>query len=125
MSHGSHEGHEQTIKNIREASRLVDREVAVLLDLQGPKIRVDKLPEPLNLKDGSEWVIGHSDQKDNYPEYKDCYIPTIYEDLVNDCEDGTRILFDDGYITAKAVERDRDVYKIKIEVGGCLNQIRV
>ena len=120
MSHGSHEGHEQTIKNIREASRLVDREVAVLLDLQGPKIRVDKLPEPLDLKDGSEWVIGHSDQKDSYPEYKDCFIPTIYEDLVNDCEDGTRILFDDGYITAKAVERDRDVYKIKIEVGGIL-----
>ena len=120
MSHGSHEGHEQTIKNIREASRLVDREVAVLLDLQGPKIRVDKLPEPLNLKDGSHWVIGHSDQKDNYPEYKDCYIPTIYEDLVNDCEPDTRILFDDGYITAKAVERDRDVYKIKIEVGGVL-----
>ena len=120
MSHGSHEGHEQTIKNIREASRLVDREVAILLDLQGPKIRVDKLPEPLDLKDGSEWVIGHSDQKESYPEYKDCYIPTIYEDLVNDCEDGTRILFDDGYITAKAVKRDRDVYKIKIEVGGML-----
>ena len=118
MSHGTHEGHEQVIKNVREASRLVEREVAILLDLQGPKIRVDKLPTPLKLEDGSTWVIGHSDVKDQYPEYKDCFIPTIYEDLVNDCEDGTRILFDDGYITATALSRDRDVYKIKIQVGG-------
>jgi pyruvate kinase len=118
MSHGTHEGHEQVIKNVREASRLVEREVAILLDLQGPKIRVDKLPSPLKLEDGSTWVIGHSDLKDQYPEYKDCFIPTIYKDLVKDCEEGTRILFDDGYITAEALEQDRDVYKIKIQVGG-------
>jgi pyruvate kinase len=120
MSHGTHEGHAQTIRNIREASRRAGRELAVLMDLQGPKIRVDKLPTPLELKEGTQWVIGPTKVMDKYPEYKDCYIPTIYEALVDDCFDGARILFDDGLIEAIALKRDRDVFKIKIKVGGTL-----
>lgn len=120
MSHGTYEGHRQVIQNIREASRQTGYEVAILADLQGPKIRVDKLPEPLKLEAGSTWVIGASRFKDQYPEYKDCFIPTIYEKLVDDCHDGARILFDDGLIIAESIERDRDVYKIKVKIGGML-----
>jgi pyruvate kinase len=120
MSHGTYEGHLAVIQNIREASRKTGYEVAILADLQGPKIRVDKLPEPLKLESGSEWVIGASKVRDLYPEYKDKYIPTIYENLVADCHDGARILFDDGLIIAEAVVRDRDVYKIKVNIGGLL-----
>ncbi|MBC7539760.1 MAG: pyruvate kinase [Bacteriovorax sp.] len=120
MSHGTYEGHQQVIKNIREASKETGYEVAILADLQGPKIRVDKLPEPLKLENGSEWVIGASKLRDQYPEYKDKYIPTIYENLVSDCHDGARILFDDGLMIAEAITRDRDVYKIKVSVGGTL-----
>lgn len=120
MSHGTHESHQQLINNIRAASKISGREVAILIDLQGPKIRVDKLKVPLELSDGSEWVIGKTSDYEKYPEYKDCYIPTIYEKLVEDCHDGARILFDDGLITAEAIVRDRDVYKIKVSVGGIL-----
>ncbi len=120
MSHGTHEAHAELIKSIRQASKDVGREVAILIDLQGPKIRVDKLEENLTLKSGDEWVIGQSVDKEKYPQYKDCYIPTIYDKLVEDCHDGARILFDDGLIIAKAVERDGGVYKIKIKVGGTL-----
>lgn len=120
MSHGTHEGHEEMIKFVRQASAETGQNVGVLIDLQGPKIRVDKLPEPLQLADNSEWVIGPSSKMKDYPEYKDCYIPTIYEKLVEDCHDGARILFDDGMLMAEAVERDRDVYKIKVTVGGAL-----
>lgn len=120
MSHGTHETHAQTIKNIREASKKVKREIAVLLDLQGPKIRVDKLAAPLELKNGQEWVIGPTKLKEKYPEYANNYIPTIYEKLVDDCHDNARILFDDGLLRATAIKRDRDVYKIKIDVGGML-----
>ncbi|MDO9183459.1 MAG: pyruvate kinase [Bacteriovorax sp.] len=120
MSHGTYEAHQQVIKNIREASKETGYEVAILADLQGPKIRVDKLPEPLKLESGSEWVIGASKVQNNYPEYKEKYIPTIYENLVADCHDGARILFDDGLIIAEAVSRDRDVYKIRVNVGGTL-----
>lgn len=120
MSHGTYEGHRQVIQNIREASRITGYEVAILADLQGPKIRVDKLPEPLKLEAGSEWVIGPTKVKDKYPEYKDSFIPTIYEKLVDDCHDGARILFDDGLIIAESLTRDRDVYKIKVKIGGML-----
>ena len=120
MSHGTYEAHAEVIKNIREASRESGYEVAILADLQGPKIRVDKLPEPLRLENGSEWVIGSSKIKSQYPEYASTYIPTIYEKLVEDCHDGARILFDDGLLTATAVSRDRDVYKIKVITGGTL-----
>src|SRR5690606_4758929 len=111
MSHGTYETHEQTIKSIRQASLNVGREVAILLDLQGPKIRVDKLPEPLLLKDDEIWVIGPSHLKDQYPEYADNFIPTIYKNLVKDAHVGARILFDDGLLEAEAIEKDREVLK--------------
>lgn len=120
MSHGTYEAHEQSIKNIRQASKNVGREVAILLDLQGPKIRVDKLPEPLELKDNEVWVIGPSHVKDQYPEYAKNFIPTIYKNLVKDAHVGARILFDDGLLEAEAIEKDREVLKIKVKVGGIL-----
>lgn len=118
MSHGTHEGHAEVIKLIRKASKETRREVAILIDLQGPKIRTDKLKENLILEKGEIWVIGQTKIKDQYPEYQNNYIPTIYDKLVDDCHDGARILFDDGKIIAKALTRDRDVYKIEILVGG-------
>lgn len=118
MSHGSYDDHRETIKNIREASRRANKEVGILLDLQGPKIRVDKLSTNLILKSGDQWVIGPTSLKEKYPQYKDCYIPTVYENLVEDCHDGARILFDDGLLVAQAIERDGDVYKIKVITGG-------
>lgn len=118
MSHGTYESHAQVIENVRQASVLASKEVAILLDLQGPKIRVDKLPQNLILKKDELWVIGPSTVKDKYPEYKDHFIPTIYEHLVEDAQVGCSILFDDGLIEAKALEKDREVLKIKILVGG-------
>ena len=120
MSHGTYETHEQSIKNVRLASKKIGKEVAILLDLQGPKIRVDKLTEPLCLKEGDIWVIGPSNVKEKYSEYSSFFIPTIYKNLVNDAHVGARILFDDGLMEAIAVEKDRDVLKIKIIVGGLL-----
>ena len=120
MSHGTYEAHEQSIKNIRQASKNLGREIAILLDLQGPKIRVDKLPEPLILGDGDVWVIGPSHVKADYPEYANNFIPTIYKNLVKDAHVGARILFDDGLLEAEAIEKDRDILKIKVKVGGIL-----
>lgn len=120
MSHGTYEAHEQSIKNIRQASKNVGKEIAILLDLQGPKIRVDKLPEPLTLKDGEVWVIGPAHVKDQYPEYANNFIPTIYKNLVKDAHVGARILFDDGLIVADAIEKDREILKIKVSIGGLL-----
>ena len=120
MSHGTHEGHAEVIKNIRQASLNTGYEVAILCDLQGPKIRVDKLPQPLELKEGESWVIGPSHVQDDYPEYKDNFIPTVYKDLVHDAHEDAIILFDDGLMEARAFEKDREVLKIKVVTGGML-----
>jgi pyruvate kinase len=120
MSHGSHEGHAQVIANVRQAAKNANKEVGILLDLQGPKIRVDKLPEPLELKNGDEWVIGATKVKSKYPQFAERFIPTIYENLVADAKVGAIILFDDGNLAAEATEKIGDVLKVKITVGGML-----
>jgi pyruvate kinase len=117
MSHGTHEGQKQLIENIREASKKIEREVAVLLDLQGPKIRVDKVDKPLELKKGETWYIGTSALAS---QYKNNFIPTVYENLVDDCHEGATILFDDGNLEAKAIKKDGDVLQVEVIEGGLL-----
>ncbi len=120
MSHGTHEEQANRMAMIRQAAANLGREVGILLDLQGPKIRVDKLPEPLDLKDGSEWVIGETKHKADLPHYKDCYIPTIYDKLVEDCRVGERVLFDDGNYSGEIIDKEEFVVKIRVDVGGLL-----
>lgn len=120
MSHGTYEGHEATIKAVREASKKVGKEVGILLDLQGPKIRVDKLPENLKLQKDEIWALGSSKFKDSIPEFKDKYIPTVYEKLVDDAKAGARILFDDGLLEAVVLEKKDNYLTIKIIEGGDL-----
>jgi len=120
MSHGTHEAHAQSIANVREASKIVGREVAVLLDLQGPKIRVDKVPAPLPLVAGEEWVIGTKEALAKHPEFAARSIPTVYKELVKDSFVGAQILFDDGLLEAEAIEKFGDLLKIRVKVGGAL-----
>ena len=120
MSHGTHEAHKQVVLNVREASRRVGKEVAILLDLQGPKIRVDKVPTPLELKSGEIWYIGTREAIKSYPQFEANFIPTIYEKLVDDAVEGCTILFDDGLLEAKGLGRVGDLFKIQIIDGGLL-----
>ncbi len=115
MSHGFQEDHAKTIKLIREVSKELGREIGILVDLQGPKIRVSKLKENLELEDNSEWELGHESlgKTGNF-------IPTTYKDLVKDAVVGARILFDDGIIQSSVIEKNNDTIKIKVKVGGTL-----
>lgn len=113
MSHGTHDDHAQTIKNVREASKVTGYEVAILLDLQGPKIRVDKLKENLILSVGEIWSLGATKFS-----FGDKYIPTIYEALVTDAKVGARILFDDGLLEALVIAKKENFLEIEIKAGG-------
>ncbi|MBW3570239.1 MAG: pyruvate kinase, partial [Gemmatimonadetes bacterium] len=57
FSHGDLPRHAETIRNVREASTRVGRPIAVLGDLQGPKIRVGVLPQPVVLRPGDRVVF--------------------------------------------------------------------
>ena len=116
MSHGTHEGHEAVIKNLRKASENTGKEIAILMDLQGPKIRVDKLDQPLELSKGDHWYIG---EKKYFPD-NEKFIPTIYKNLVKDCQVGAQILFDDGLLEAKVIEKGVHLIKVEVVNGGLL-----
>ncbi len=58
FSHGTYENHNALMKNIRAVSEKLDEPVAILQDLQGPKIRVSDIPEPIALRIGQSVVIG-------------------------------------------------------------------
>lgn len=115
MSHGNYEFHQNTVANLRKASSITGKPVAILMDLQGPKIRVDKLENPLVLKNGETFHIGLSEHK-----VGENYIPSVYKNLVKDCKIGDRVLFDDGLIEAEVSDKTDQTLVIKVITGGIL-----
>jgi len=99
FSHSSHEEAARTIRMAREVSREVGRPLAVMADLQGPKIRVGVLPLPLDIDLGEVYTFEALHDADTGGE--DGAIPITYPDLAKELEPGDRLLFDDGRIAFK------------------------
>lgn len=101
FSHGTHEDHARLIRAVRAASRKAGKAVAILQDLQGPKIRVGDLP-----KDG---VVLHKGEHITLTTEDRAYetdgpIPVTYHRLHRDVAKGHRILFDDGTIEVEVAK---------------------
>jgi pyruvate kinase len=90
FSHGTQERHAETIRNVREASVRAGRPIAVLGDLQGPKIRVGVLPEPRTLRSGDR--ITFTPEGDHTGDE----LPTTFRELADDVEVGEVVLLADG-----------------------------
>lgn len=98
FSHGTHEIHLQTIKNIREASEKTGKPIAILQDLQGPKIRTGKVENgAVELQDGQDFII----TIDNLEIGNSKKVSTTYPNLIKELEPGNTLLLDDGYIILK------------------------
>ena len=52
LSHGAHEEHRERIRLVRRIAGEMQKEIGILADLQGPKIRTGELPEPMELREG-------------------------------------------------------------------------
>lgn len=106
FSHGTHEEHAELIRRIRTVAVALNEPVALLQDLQGPKIRVGVLPkEGVQLKAGDHVIFTTGQAAPG-----DLRLPVTYERLHEDVKIGERILLDDGLLSAKAIEiRGRDV----------------
>ncbi|NBW74547.1 MAG: pyruvate kinase [Sphingomonadaceae bacterium] len=116
MSHGDHETHAQTIAAIRAVERDVGRPVAVLCDLQGPKLRVGQF------KDGKA-VIRHSGHftLDRNPELGDeTRVCLPHPELFGVLHKGQRLLIDDGKLRLKVIEASPDAILCSAEVGGVI-----
>ena len=94
FSHGTHEMHRRNLELVRRLSRETGRHVAVLQDLQGPKIRVGKMPEGgVDLKRGDLYTLTYGLEQTS-PNV----IPIDYRELAHDVQAGQRVLMNDGLI---------------------------
>ena len=92
FSHGTHEQHTRTIALVRELGARRRRPIAILGDLQGPRIRIGDLAKPRILEPGGDVVFCPEDSATGSE------MPVTYEGLAKDVHDGDRILVDDGLI---------------------------
>lgn len=116
-SHGKAEEHEAVIERVRKASATSGRAVAVLVDLQGPKIRLETFQDgPQELKIGDTFTITTRD----VPGTKEL-VGTTFKGLPGDCAPGDRLLIDDGNVAVRVVEvTDTDVVT-RVEVPGMVS----
>jgi pyruvate kinase len=92
LAHGTHADHRRVVEWAREASDALDKPIAILADLAGPKIRIGALSAPIDLVEGTTVILAPEGR--NAPDE----LPTTYEALADDVAPGNRILLDDGIL---------------------------
>ena len=113
-SHGTAEEHEAVYRNVREAAKASGRAVAVLVDLQGPKIRLGRFADgPVHLEEGQTFTITTEDVEGTAE-----LASTTYQGLPGDCNPGDRILIDDGKVAVRIVEVTGPRVVTRVEVPG-------
>jgi len=116
-SHGDHAGHERVYENVRTASRESGRAVAVLVDLQGPKIRLGRFAAgPVRLSVGDTFTIT---TEDILGDQQIC--STTFKGLPGDCKPGDQLLIDDGKVGVRVVEVDGPRVVTRVEVPGTVS----
>lgn len=99
LSHGSHDVHAETYRMVREASDASGRGVGILVDLQGPKIRLGKFASgPVLLENGAEFIVTTEDVPGDAH-----MVSTTYKGLPGDVKPGDKVLVDDGRVALEVV----------------------
>lgn len=114
LSHGSHDVHEEIYANVRKAAEDSATPVAVLVDLQGPKIRLEKFAAgPHELKKGDTFTITTRDVEGTKE-----LVGTTYKGLPGDVKAGDTLLIDDGKVKLEAVSSGAEDVVTTVVVGG-------
>jgi pyruvate kinase len=118
LSHGSYAEHQSRLDAVRSAAKKAGVPVAILVDLQGPKIRLARFANgPHDLSRGDVFTITTDDIEGT----KD-RVGTTYKGLPGDCKAGDRILIDDGKVTVEVTSVTKtDVITKVIEPGAVSN----
>ncbi|MGO1769730.1 MAG: pyruvate kinase [Microbacterium sp.] len=114
LSHGDHSVHDQNYDNVRQASADFEKPVAILADLQGPKIRLGRFADgPHELAEGDIFRITTED----VPGTKEL-VSTTFSGLPNDVKPGDFLLIDDGKVRVKVLETDGTTVTTEVIVAG-------
>jgi len=118
LSHGGYDEHQSRLDLVRSVAAETNQPVAILVDLQGPKIRLARFANgPHDLARGDIFTIT-VDEVEGTKER----VGTTYKGLPGDCKPGDRILIDDGKVTVEVVEvKGNDVVTKVIEPGAVSN----
>jgi pyruvate kinase len=117
LSHGSYQDHEKTYAEIRAASDQTGRAVGVLVDLQGPKIRLGRFADgPVDLVNGATFTITTDDVQGDVHRCS-----TTYAGLARDVSPGDTILVDDGKVCLRVHEVVGNDVVTTVEVGGTVS----
>ncbi|HSP86822.1 MAG TPA: pyruvate kinase [Ignavibacteriaceae bacterium] len=116
FSHGNYDFYEKVFNNVNEACVDEKTPVAILIDLQGPKIRIGELAHPeIEITTGEKIEITIADIIGTKEK-----ISTSYKFLIDDGIIGDQILIDDGLIRLRIIEKKTDSLICTIENGGIL-----
>ena len=117
FSHGTQDDHRARHEAVREVERLVGRPIAILADLQGPKLRIGKFAEgKVNLKTGDEFIF---DRNTADGDEKRVNLP--HPELFGVMSAGHSISMDDGKIRMKVIDSNPDQIRASIITGGPLS----
>ncbi|MDX2039996.1 MAG: pyruvate kinase [Acidobacteriota bacterium] len=119
MSHGTHEAHAETINHLRAIAAELNRPLALLLDLSGPKIRTGKLKDgqPIRLQADQLLTITTRDVVGD-----ESTVSTSYAPLPQDVKVGDRILFADGLIALRVEQITKTDVTCRVLNGGELGE---
>jgi pyruvate kinase len=116
FSHGTHEEHAQRIQIVREIAQEVRQPIAVLADLQGPKLRVGLLPgDAVQLVKGEPFTLVDADSSE-----EPSRIPVPHPEVLSEVEPGDRILLDDGLLELRVTTKEEREVGVEVVTGGVL-----
>ncbi len=119
LSHGTIEEHMRRVEQLRDRARAYDREVGVLADLQGPKIRIERFKNgKINLKEGDQFILDAQCPSSDGSEER---VGIAYSDLPSDVNRGDTLLLDDGRIVLWVEGVDGSEVRCKVITGGVLS----
>jgi len=117
FSHGTHEEHIKTATIIRAIEKEIGKPLAILMDLQGPKIRIGVFEDgSVSLKQGAKFVLDRSDKFGN-----SARVTLPHPEIFDALKEGTELLLDDGKIRLLVEENGGDKIITKVINGGVLS----
>jgi len=120
FSHADYETAREQVAQIRKISKELKTAIAILADLQGPKLRIGKVAEDTYLNEGDELNFSTKEKITTDNDNKTAYI--TYKQLPCDVKPGENILIDDGKIQVKVLEtNEKDFVKTRVIEGGKLS----